>query len=69
MSGADLIRMANQIAANFGALPDAEAIAETARHINRFWEPRMRAGLKQLLADGAAAELSPAAAQAARRLA
>ena len=45
MSGEALVRMANQIAANFGSLPAADAAAETADHMQRFWEPRMREGL------------------------
>lgn len=68
MSGEDLIRMANQIAANFGALPESQAVAETARHINRFWEPRMRDGLKRLVAQGQAEDLGQVAAKAMERL-
>ena len=69
MADADLIRMANQIAANFSALAEDEAIAETADHMLRFWEPRMREGLARLLANKAAQSLSPVARAAAERLA
>lgn len=69
MSEEALIRMANQIAANFGSLPEDEAAAETAGHIQRFWEPRMRDGLLQLLAEDNAEALSPIARLAAERLA
>ena len=68
MSGADLIRMANQIAANFGPFSEAQAVAETARHINRFWEPRMRTELKRLIAQGQAEDLGPIAAKAMDRV-
>ena len=68
MSVNALVRMANEIAANFGALGEADAIAETARHISRFWEPRMRAQLKQLVADGEADGLSAIAARAVKQI-
>ncbi len=41
----DLVRMANQIASHFASLPAEEATAETATHIRKFWDPRMRAAL------------------------
>jgi len=41
----ELVRMANQIATYFDAYPREEAVAETATHIRKFWDPRMRAGL------------------------
>lgn len=44
-----LVSMANQIAAFFATDPDrATAVAGTANHIQKFWEPRMR---KALLAE------------------
>jgi formate dehydrogenase subunit delta len=43
-----LAYMANQIAAFFQSRPHDEAVAGVADHINKFWEPRMRA---QLLAS------------------
>ncbi|MBC2667532.1 formate dehydrogenase subunit delta [Novosphingobium piscinae] len=49
--------MANQIAANLAAQGEAAAVAETAAHITRYWDPRMRAAI--LAAD--AAGLSPIA--------
>jgi formate dehydrogenase subunit delta len=51
-----LVRMANQIAANFGTMSSLDAAAATADHIATFWDPRMKAGI---LAD--AAGLSPVA--------
>ncbi len=41
----DLVRMANQIATHFSSFPPDEAVAETAAHIRKFWDPRMRAAL------------------------
>ena len=43
-----LVEMANQISDYFGAEPDKqEAVASTASHLRRFWDPRMR---KQIIA-------------------
>jgi formate dehydrogenase subunit delta len=45
---ASLVRMANQIGSFFEAMPDrAEALEGIARHLKKFWDPRMR---RQLLA-------------------
>lgn len=33
----DIKRMANQIAAAFGAYPEEQAVKETANHIKSFW--------------------------------
>lgn len=66
MTGADrLVRMANQIAANLAAQGEEVAIRETAEHIARFWDPRMKTGI--LAADPA--QLSAIAAAAIRQLA
>jgi len=45
MSGTreSVVRMANQIARNFAAQGEEQAIAETANHIRLFWDPRMKA--------------------------
>lgn len=40
-----LRRMADQIAANLAARGHEEAVAETATHIRKFWDPRMKAGI------------------------
>ena len=64
MDPARLRTMADQIARNFAAQGEAEAIAATAEHIRLFWDPRMKA---QLLADDRAA-LSPVVAAAVERL-
>jgi formate dehydrogenase subunit delta len=61
-----LVRMANQIGSFFEAMPDrAQALDDTAQHLRKFWEPRMR---RQLLAHAEAggAGLSPLVAEAIR---
>lgn len=48
MNADKLVTMANQIAAYFQSEPDRqEAVAGTAGHIKKFWEPRMRRELFQ----------------------
>ena len=44
--------MGNDIARQFAHLPDAEAAAAIARHIETFWDPRMRRALEALVAAG-----------------
>ncbi len=41
-TGEKLFYMANQIATFFQTQPKAEAADGVAKHINDFWEPRMR---------------------------
>lgn len=60
-----ILRMANQIAIALQADPDPAAA--TAEHIASFWDPRMRAQLRAVLAENAEA-LHPVAREAARRL-
>ena len=53
MSTSDkLVRMANQIADFFHSKPREEGIAGIAEHINKFWEPRMRRQLFEMLDGG-----------------
>lgn len=68
MSGTteSVVRMANQIARNFAVHGEETAIAETANHIELFWDPRMKAKAIEQLAD-VGTKLSPTA-QAALRL-
>lgn len=47
--GNKLVRMANQIATFFHSQPASEAAGGVANHINRFWEPRMRRQLFDLV--------------------
>ncbi len=49
-----LIHDANEIAKYFAAYPREEAIAGIADHITKFWNPRMRAELQAMLAEGEA---------------
>jgi formate dehydrogenase subunit delta len=43
MSHSKLVMMANQIGKAFAAQGEARAIPAIARHIELFWDPRMRA--------------------------
>ena len=40
-----LTRFANQIAKNFIAIGHDKAVAATADHIEKFWDPRMKAAM------------------------
>jgi formate dehydrogenase subunit delta len=62
-----LVMMANQIARNLAVQGEEAAVAGTADHIRRFWDPRMRAAIVRYAANGGA--LDPIAAAAVRRLA
>ncbi len=64
---ADLIRMANGIAANLAAYPEAEAVAGVTRHIRDFWPARLRERLAALVAAGGDG-LTPLALAAGRQL-
>ncbi|CAH2797644.1 MAG: NAD-dependent formate dehydrogenase delta subunit [uncultured Caballeronia sp.] len=57
----NLIEMANRIGEFFDSMPDrAEAVDGVAKHIRRFWEPRMRiAILAALDKPEASAALEP----------
>jgi formate dehydrogenase subunit delta len=52
MVRADLVRMANQIAANFRHHEEAQAAAEIAEHIRMFWPPLMRRELLEGISSG-----------------
>lgn len=41
----DMVRMANQIASFFNGAGHELAVKDSADHINKFWEPRMRKAL------------------------
>ena len=66
MQGEKLAMMANQIARNLAVQGEDHAIAGTADHIRRFWDPRMRAAIIDYAAAGGA--LDPAARAAVLRL-
>lgn len=59
MNPANLIKMANQIGAFFDAMPNREqAVKDIAAHIQRNWEPRMRAALRRHVSQNGDAELN-----------
>ncbi|MGD9962056.1 formate dehydrogenase subunit delta [Nocardioides sp.] len=41
-----VVRMANDIARQFAHLPEPDAAAAVAAHLEMFWEPRMRRELQ-----------------------
>jgi formate dehydrogenase subunit delta len=59
-----LTYMANQIARNVEARGHDAAITETATHIIKFWDPRM----KTTMLDGDRSGLSPIATEAMTRV-
>lgn len=64
-----LVRMTNQIAANYAYLPDPEqAAARVADHLRRFWDPTMRSEIIAHFNTGNA-DLSEIAQRAVGRLA
>ncbi len=67
MSPEKLSYMANQIARFFASQPGEQAIAATADHLRRFWDPRMRGQILAHLAAGGAG-LDPIARHAIARL-
>jgi formate dehydrogenase subunit delta len=54
MSPETLVRMANQIARAFEPQGEARAVPGIAGHVNKFWDPRMRAAMAAHLASGGA---------------
>jgi formate dehydrogenase subunit delta len=56
---AKLVRMANQIATFFKSKPHEEGVAGIAEHINKFWEPRMRRHLFELIDNSSGNGLDP----------
>ena len=61
-----LVKMANEISYFFRLRPEEQAIAGTANHIKRFWDPRMRKKMAEHLAHGGEG-LTPLAREAAMR--
>ncbi len=60
-----LVRMANQIASFFASQPEATRVDGVATHINKFWEPRMRRQLFEIL-DAGGDGLDPLILEAAK---
>jgi formate dehydrogenase subunit delta len=68
MSSPDkLVTMANQIGKFFVSQGEAEAVADIATHIGKFWEPRMRAAIIAHL-DAGGAGLDPTVRKAIETL-
>jgi formate dehydrogenase subunit delta len=59
MSPEKLVYMANQIGTFFASQGADAAVAGTAEHIKKFWDPRMREAILLHL-DGGGAGLDPA---------
>ncbi|RDJ09538.1 formate dehydrogenase subunit delta [Rhizobium grahamii] len=59
-----LVYMANQIATFFKSQPESEAAEGVAMHINKFWEPRMRRQLFEIM-ERESHGLNPLVVQAA----
>ena len=62
-----LVMMANQIAAFFAAQGEARAVPQIANHIQQFWDPRMRKGITEHVAQGGSG-LDPLALAAIKQL-
>ncbi|MFZ0722974.1 MAG: formate dehydrogenase subunit delta [Xanthobacteraceae bacterium] len=62
-----VIYMANQIGAFFASQGADKAVAGTAEHIKKFWDPRMRAAIFAHL-DAGGAGLDPPVRQAIENL-
>jgi formate dehydrogenase subunit delta len=62
-----LVMMANQIAAFFAAQGEERAVPQIAKHIESFWDPRMRAAIRDHVAAGGAG-LQPLTLAALQRL-
>jgi formate dehydrogenase subunit delta len=62
-----LVYMANQIATFFKPMPHDEAVEGVAKHINDFWEPRMRRQFFEIV-DAGGEGLSPLVLEAAPRI-
>jgi formate dehydrogenase subunit delta len=60
-------RLGNDIARQFAHLPQDEAVTRIAAHIERFWDPRMRANLHALVRAGEA-DLDPRVVAAAMKV-
>jgi formate dehydrogenase subunit delta len=67
MSPEKLVYMANQIAKFFASQGPDQAVAGTADHIKKFWDPRMRKAIILHL-DGGGAGLDPTVRDALLRV-
>ena len=63
------IRLINKVVVHFGYLSTDQVIGEVADHVRKFWDPRMRRRLLELVdTDSGTAELEPVALAAVARL-
>ncbi len=68
MEAAKLVMMANQIGKFFAAQRGADPVAAIANHLDKFWEPRMRAELLKSLGTAEEARLKPVVRAAVKAL-
>jgi formate dehydrogenase subunit delta len=61
------IRLINKIAVHLAYLPTEEAVTEVANHVSRFWDPRMKRRLFELV-DSETKDFEPVAVAAAALL-
>ncbi|MDT5328805.1 MAG: formate dehydrogenase subunit delta [Mycobacterium sp.] len=61
------IRLINKIVVHFAYLPTEEAVTEVANHVSRFWDPRMKRRLFELV-DSETKDFEPVAVAAAALL-
>jgi formate dehydrogenase subunit delta len=61
------IRLINQVVIHFGYLPTERAATEVADHVRKFWDPRMKRRLFELV-DSEASDFEPVALAAAALL-
>jgi len=67
MDAGKLVTMANQIGRFFVPQHKMDAVAAIADHLEKFWDPRMRAAILRHLADGGEG-LDPPVREAVNRL-
>ena len=63
-----LVRMANQIAGFFSHEGPERGAASVADHLQKFWDPRMRAQIGAAVEEGRAEGLDPIALSAVRQI-
>jgi formate dehydrogenase subunit delta len=61
------IRLINKVVVHFGYLPTEQAVNEVADHVRKFWDPRMKRRLLDLI-DSGATDFEPVALAAAAQL-
>lgn len=61
------IRLINKVVVHFGYLPTEQAVTEVADHVRKFWDPRMKRRLLELV-DSEPSDLEPVALAAAALL-